>query len=156
MPFLDGRLDVAAQLLTSGKVKALLISGDAQGGSATRSASCGTIWRARASIRPGWSSTRDGPDTYDTCRRAHDVYGVTKALLVSQELHLHRAVTLCRRLGVDAYGVPALCEGCQQVTIWYNTARDVAAGPKAAWEALRHRQATVVSPPDPALLEAAH
>ncbi|MEU0555291.1 ElyC/SanA/YdcF family protein [Dactylosporangium sp. NPDC006015] len=154
MPFLKGRLDVAAQLLTSGKVKALLISGDAQGGSGDevrvmRDYLAGKgVDPARMVVDP------HGLDTYDTCRRARDVYGVTKAILVSQELHLHRAVTLCRRLGVDAYGVPALCEGCQQVTIWYNTARDVAAGPKAAWEALRHRQAAVVSPPDPSLLQA--
>jgi vancomycin permeability regulator SanA len=155
MPFLKGRLDVAAQLLTTGKVKALLISGDAQGGSGDevrvmREYLAGQgVDPARMVVDP------HGLDTYDTCRRAHDVYGVTKALLVSQELHLHRAVTLCRRLGVDAYGVPALCDGCRQVTIMYNTVRDVAAGPKAAWEAIRHRQATVVSPPDPSLLRAA-
>ncbi|GAA3224431.1 vancomycin high temperature exclusion protein [Dactylosporangium siamense] len=154
MPFLKGRLDVAARLLATGKVKALLISGDAQGGSGDevrvmREYLAGQgVDPARMVVDP------HGLDTYDTCRRAHDVYGVTKALLVSQELHLHRAVTLCRRLGVEAYGVPALCEGCQRVTIWYNTARDVAAAPKAAWEAFRHRQATVVSPPDPSLLEA--
>ena len=67
---------------------------------------------------------------------------------------LHRAITLCRRLGVDAYGVPARCDGCRRVTIWYNTLRDVAAAPKAAWEAFRHRPAAVQSPPDPALRRA--
>jgi vancomycin permeability regulator SanA len=154
MPFLKGRLDIAAQLITTGKVKALLISGDAHGGSGNevrvmREYLAGQgVDPARMVVDPY------GLDTYDTCRRAHDVYGVNRALLVSQDLHLHRAVTLCRRLGVDAFGVPARCDGCQLVTIWYNTARDVAAGPKAAWEAFRHRPAAVQSPPDPSLQQA--
>ncbi|MET7420518.1 ElyC/SanA/YdcF family protein [Dactylosporangium sp. NPDC005555] len=154
MPFLKGRLDIAAKLLTTGKVRALLISGDAQGGSGDEVRVMRDYLAAQGVDPARMVVDPHGLDTYDTCRRAHDVYGVTKALLVSQELHLHRAVTLCRRLGVDAYGVPALCEGCQRVTILYNTVRDVAAGPKAAWEALRHRQAAVVSAPDPSLREA--
>ncbi|MET7397503.1 ElyC/SanA/YdcF family protein [Dactylosporangium sp. NPDC005572] len=151
MPFLKGRLDIGAELLRSGKVKALLISGDAHGGSGDevrvmRQYLMGQgVDPSRVVVDPF------GLDTYDTCRRAHDVYGLDRALLVSQELHLHRAITLCRRLGVDAVGVPARCDGCQRVTIWYNTARDVAAGPKAAWEALRHRPPAVQSPPDPSL-----
>lgn len=151
MPFLKGRLDVGAELLRTGKVKALLISGDAHGGS-------GDEVRVMQDylVGQGVDPSRVvvdpyGLDTYDTCRRAHDVYGVRRALLVSQELHLHRAVTLCRELGVDGVGVPARCDGCRQVTIWYNTARDVAAGPKALWEVLRHRPPAVQSPPDPRL-----
>ena len=46
-----------------------------------------------------------GLDTYDTCVRAHDVFGVTSALLVSQRYHLPRAVATCRAVGVDAIGV---------------------------------------------------
>ena len=154
MPFLKGRLDVGAELLRTGKVKALLISGDAHGGS-------GDEVRVMQDylVGQGIDPSRVvvdpyGLDTYDTCRRAHDVYGVRRALLVSQELHLHRAITLCRRLGVDGFGVPARCDDCRQVTIWYNTARDVAAGPKAVWEALRHRPPAVQSPPDPRLVRA--
>jgi len=154
MPFLRGRLDTAAQLITTGKVRALLISGDAHGGSGNEV----RVMRAYLvglGVDPGQLVVDQfGLDTYDTCRRAHDVYGVTRALLVSQDLHLHRAVTLCRRLGIDAYGVPARCDGCRLVTIWYNTARDVAAGPKAAWEAFRRRPPAVQSPPDPALRQA--
>ncbi|GAA2578635.1 hypothetical protein GCM10010399_05470 [Dactylosporangium fulvum] len=151
MPFLKGRLDTAIDLLTAGKVRALLVSGDARGGSGDEVRVMREYLAGRGVDPARMVVDPYGLDTYDTCRRAHDVYGVSRALLVSQELHLHRAITLCRRLGVEAVGVPARCEGCRSVTIWYNTARDVAAGPKAAWEALRHRPPAVQSPPDPAL-----
>jgi vancomycin permeability regulator SanA len=154
MPFLRNRLDVGARLVTSGKVRALLISGDAHGGSGDEVRVMRDYLASKGVDPSRMVLDPYGLDTYDTCRRAHDVYGVTRALLVSQDLHLHRAVTLCRRLGVDAYGVPSGCEGCRQVTIWYNTARDVAAGPKAAWEALRHRPTAVQSPPDRSLQQA--
>ncbi|MEV6923224.1 ElyC/SanA/YdcF family protein [Dactylosporangium sp. NPDC051485] len=151
MSFLRNRLDTAAALVASGKVKALLISGDAHGGSGNEVKAM-SAYLAQRGVDPSRLVLDPyGLDTYDTCRRAHDVYGVSRALLVSQDVHLYRAVTLCRGLGVDAWGVPSGCHGCQQVTIWYNTARDVGAAWKAAWDAIRHRPPAVQSPPDPAV-----
>ncbi|GAA2355452.1 SanA/YdcF family protein [Dactylosporangium salmoneum] len=154
MSFLRNRLDTAAALVTSGKVKALLISGDAHGGSGNEVKAMSTYLAERGVDPSRLVLDPYGLDTYDTCRRAHDVYGITRALLVSQDVHLYRAVTLCRRLGVDAWGVPSGCQGCRQVTIWYNTARDVGAAWKAAWDAIRHRPPAVQSPPDPAVQRA--
>jgi vancomycin permeability regulator SanA len=154
MPFLRGRLDVGAQLVRDGRARAVLLSGDRGGGSGDE---VSVMRRYILSIGLDPASVVEDPyglDTYDTCRRAHDVYGVRRALLVSQALHLPRAVTLCRRLGIDAYGVQARCDGCRDVTLAYNTARELAAGPKAAWEAIEHREAAVESPPDPALRQA--
>jgi vancomycin permeability regulator SanA len=154
MSFLRNRLDAAAALVSSGKVKALLISGDAHGGSGNEVQVMSDYLATRGVDRSRIVVDPYGLDTYDTCRRAHDVYGISRALLVSQDIHLYRAVTLCRRVGVDAWGVPSGCQGCQRVTIWYNTVRDVGAAWKAAWDALRHRPPAVQSPPDPALQDA--
>ncbi|MBT8227366.1 MAG: DUF218 domain-containing protein [Dactylosporangium sp.] len=96
-----------------------------------------------------------GFDTYDTCRRARDVYGVRRALLVTQSYHLPRAVALCRALGIDADGVNAGCHGCDDATLAKASLRELAAGGKAVLDALRDRQPAVVSPPDPALTTAA-
>ncbi|WP_432830116.1 SanA/YdcF family protein [Dactylosporangium sp. CA-092794] len=154
MSFLRNRLDTAAALVSSGKVKALLISGDAHGASGNEVDVMSGYLRehgvdpARLVVDPY------GLDTYDTCRRAHDVYGVNRALLVSQDAHVYRAVTLCRAVGVDAWGVPSGCKGCQQLTIWYNDTREVGAGWKAASDAIRHRAPAVQSPADPALQQA--
>ena len=46
-----------------------------------------------------------GGDTYDSCVRARRIFGVERALVVSQGYHLPRAVTTCRAVGLDAEGV---------------------------------------------------
>lgn len=48
-----------------------------------------------------------GRSTYDTCYRAHAIFGVKAAVLVTQDFHLDRAVTTCRVLGIDAVGFVA-------------------------------------------------
>ncbi|RME91220.1 MAG: hypothetical protein D6770_00795, partial [Anaerolineae bacterium] len=48
-----------------------------------------------------------GRRTYDTCYRARAIFGVDKAILVTQKFHLPRALYLCAHLGVDAIGVTA-------------------------------------------------
>ena len=48
-----------------------------------------------------------GRRTYDTCYRARAIFGVERALLVTQKFHLPRALFLCNALGLDASGVDA-------------------------------------------------
>ncbi|TCO52592.1 DUF218 domain-containing protein [Actinocrispum wychmicini] len=99
LPFLAGRLDVTADLVKQGKAAAVLVSGDENGssGNETRAMSAYLVGKgvdpAKIVVDP------HGVDTYDTCARAMRVYGVSRALLVTQSYHLPRAVTLCRTLG---------------------------------------------------------
>jgi SanA protein len=48
-----------------------------------------------------------GRRTYDTCYRAKAIFGLDRALLVTQDFHLPRALFLCNKLGVETYGVEA-------------------------------------------------
>jgi vancomycin permeability regulator SanA len=48
-----------------------------------------------------------GRRTYDTCYRAKEIFGVEKAILVSQDYHLARAMYLCGNLGVDSIAIKA-------------------------------------------------
>jgi SanA protein len=48
-----------------------------------------------------------GRRTYDTCYRAKEIFGVTRAILVTQNFHLPRALMICEGLGVEAAGVSA-------------------------------------------------
>jgi vancomycin permeability regulator SanA len=103
--FLEARLDIARRLLAAGKVRAILVSGDHG------------RWEydePGASLR--WLTARGVPitkvvldyagfDTYDSCVRATKIFGVDKAVVVTQSYHIARAVTVCRRVGVDAVGV---------------------------------------------------
>ncbi len=153
MPFLQYRLDTAAALVASGHARVVLVSGDAAGSSGDEPA---VMRDYLASV--GVDPTRVvedpfGLDTYDTCARARQVYGVTRALIVTQRYHLGRAVTLCRRAGIDADGVGAPCDGCS-ARLYTNALREYFACTKAAWEAFRGRPPAVVSPPSTAVADA--
>jgi vancomycin permeability regulator SanA len=154
-PFLRGRLDTAAALVRAGRATAVLVSGDGRGSTGDEVAVMSRYLTdhgvpARRIVADG-----AGLDSYDTCRRAHDVYGVRRALLVSQAFHLPRAVTLCRGLGIDADGVTARCDGCRTSTLTFNHAREVPASWKAVYDRITDRPPAVSSPPSPDLVAAA-
>ncbi|WP_405897628.1 vancomycin high temperature exclusion protein [Streptomyces sp. NBC_00727] len=75
-----------------------------------------------------------GFDTWDSCVRAKKIFGVDRAVLVSQGFHIRRAIALCREAGIDAYGVGVDAE--HDVTWYYGGAREVFAAGKAALDAL--------------------
>lgn len=75
-----------------------------------------------------------GFDTWDSCVRAKKIFGVDRAILVSQGFHIRRAVALCQEAGLDSYGVRA---ADHRDAIWYfGAARELFAGSKAALDAV--------------------
>jgi len=104
-PFLAARLEIASRLLAAGKVRAILVSGDHmrweydEPGAMLRQLLDRGVPASKVVL------DHAGFDTYDSCARANRIFGVRKAIVVTQAYHLPRAVMLCRRLGVDAYGV---------------------------------------------------
>ena len=48
-----------------------------------------------------------GRRTYDSCYRARSIFGVERAILVTQAFHLDRAMYLCASFGLDTIGVMA-------------------------------------------------
>ena len=48
-----------------------------------------------------------GFSTYDSIYRAKYVFGVKKMVIVTQRYHLYRALYIAKKLGIDAYGIPA-------------------------------------------------
>ena len=153
-PFLRGRLDATVSAIRTGRARVVLVSGDEHGSSGNEVAAM-TGYLEAAGI-PARHIVQDGAglDTYDTCRRAHDVFGVQKALLATQEFHLHRAVTLCRSLGIDADGFPVGCAGCRESTLLSNRLRELPASWKALIDRIRHRPPVIQSPPSTAVADA--
>ena len=139
LPVLRHRLDTAAELFAAGRVSWMLVSGDGRGESGDEPTAM-TRHLVRAGV-PAEAIVADesGLDSHATCRRAHDVFGVRRALLVTQGFHLPRAVALCRAAGIDAEGVLAGCGDCDRVRLVWNTSRDWLAAPKAAWDVLSDR-----------------
>lgn len=145
-PFLRGRLDVTVQLVATGKVRSVLVSGNAAGSSGDETTTMTSYLVSR-----GVSPTKIvvdpyGLDTYDTCARAVRVFAVRRALVVTQPYHLPRTVALCRSLGMDADGVNATCD-CGFLILLKNQVREWLASVLALKDAIWHRAPAVVSPP---------
>ncbi len=105
---LSDRVTTAVELYRLGKVQKLLMSGD--NGSKTYDE---VTAMKEFAIKNGVKSediTLDyaGFDTYDTCYRAKEIFGLQKdVVLVTQGFHLPRALYICRRLGITSIGVRA-------------------------------------------------
>ncbi|NJA58421.1 vancomycin high temperature exclusion protein [Streptomyces sp. NEAU-H3] len=150
-PYLAHRLDAAARLYAAGRVTAVLVTGDNSRTSYDEPTAM-RDYLARAGV-PRRQVVRDyaGFDTWDSCVRAHRVFGVDRAVLVSQGFHIRRAVALCRAAGIDAQGVAA--RDPHDVTWYYGATRELLAAPKAALDTLIHRTPTL-GPREPDVGEA--
>lgn len=135
---LAGRLDLALRLYRAGKVGTVLVSGDASG----RGIAGGynevdpmRQWLIGRGV-PADKVVGDyaGMNTYDSCVRARRVFGVDRVTVVTQAYHLPRAVTLCRKVGLDAVGVAADSRGVSALDMKRRAARDDLACTKAVLE----------------------
>ena len=104
-PLLKDRLDVAASLLKSGKVRKLVLSGDNryEGYNEPRAMYSYLVKEKR--IDPDkLQQDNAGRSTYETCERAAKIFGLKKALIISESTHLPRVIFLCRSFGIETYG----------------------------------------------------
>lgn len=105
MPFLAARLNLAKELYQSGKVRAILVSGDNRYANYNEPDAMRNYLIAAGIPAQKVVADYAGFDTYATCVRAKRIFGVSQALLATQSYHLPRALALCRAVGVDAWGV---------------------------------------------------
>ena len=138
-PFLAARLDIAKRLLEAGKVKAILLSGDNSRWSYDEPGDMEVYLLARGVPPSRIVLDYAGFDTYDSCARAHRIFGVDRAIVVTQSFHIDRAIALCRALGVNADGI-----GDSSVKIYTgpwrrDVIRERGANVKAILDVLSHR-----------------
>lgn len=104
-PMLADRLDLAIELHRRGRVERLLMTGDGL----ARSHNEPEVMRRYVVERgvPLEDVLEDpgGFDTYDSCIRARDAFGLDGFTVISQDFHVPRALTICRWLGIDAVAV---------------------------------------------------
>lgn len=104
---LKDRLDTAIRLCKSGRVKRLMMSGDDRQ-THNRETTC----MRKYALSHGISAESivcdpRGVRTFDSILRAREVFGLKKAIVVSQRFHLDRALFLCDREGLSAFGACA-------------------------------------------------
>lgn len=138
-PFLAARLEIARRLFEGGKVRAILVSGDNMNADYNEPDAM-LRWLVDRGV-PAQRVVLDhaGFDTYDSCARAKRIFGVERATVVTQSFHLPRAVTLCRRLGIDANGVGDETAKRYAQRWRVSTAREYGACVKAALDVLSGR-----------------
>jgi vancomycin permeability regulator SanA len=141
-PYLAARLDAALALYRRGAVRALLVTGDNSRTTYDETDAMRDYLVARGVPADRVVGDYAGFTTWDSCARARRVFGVRRAVLVSQEFHIRRAVALCDAAGVESYGVGV--DGPHDTTWYYGGVREIGAAAKALLD--------VVFQPDPHFL----
>jgi SanA protein len=146
-PVLYDRVATAVELYHAGSIEKLLLSGDGL-------SNAEPLAMQQAALDLGvpedaLALDHAGLSTYDTCYRAKAIFGVTHALLVTQNFHLPRALFICDALGLQASGVSADRREYlrRSQTIW--NIREVFATAAAWWDVNIVHPAPVLEEPLP-------
>ncbi|MEV7091129.1 ElyC/SanA/YdcF family protein [Streptomyces sp. NPDC093085] len=151
-PYLAHRLDTAAELYRTGKVKVVLVTGDNSRVEYDEPDAMRGYLVQRGVPDRHIVSDYAGFDTWDSCVRAKKIFGVERALLVTQGFHVRRAVALCGVAGVEAYGV-GVAEP-HDATWYYGGVRELFAAGKALTDAATDRRPTYLGPAEPGVTAA--
>ena len=104
-PMLADRVEGAVELYRLGRVNKILMTGD----NATREYNEVVAMQQYAERLgvPSQDIKLDyaGFSTYESCYRAKVIFGVERAVLITQKYHLPRAVYTCNQLGIQAVGL---------------------------------------------------
>ncbi len=152
-PILQDRIATAADLYFSGRARKLLLSGDNR-----------FVYYNEPEAMRQYALKLGVPDealvldyagrrTYDTCYRAKAIFGVEKALVVTQRYHLYRAVYTCRALGIDATGVVADRQPYRTLPYIYWNLREILATSRALLDVHITRPLPVLGQPEPIFSE---
>ncbi|MFE9429295.1 vancomycin high temperature exclusion protein [Kitasatospora sp. NPDC006697] len=151
-PYLAHRLETALALYQQHKVQAILVTGD---NSRTDYNEPGVMFQYLVDHGvPAVRVVRDyaGFNTWDSCTRARRIFGVDRAVLVSQDYHVRRALELCRAAGIDSYAVGA--PEPRDLTWYAGTVRELPGAGKAMISSLLHPDPTFLGPADPGVARA--
>jgi SanA protein len=122
---LADRVDTAIDLYRAGKVRKLLMTGDNRFAWYNEPGAMAQYAQERGVPAEDIVYDYAGRRTYDSCYRARHIFGIERAILVTQEFHLSRAVYTCRRLGIE--GVGAIADRQPYGSIAWFTAREMPA-----------------------------
>lgn len=143
---LEDRLAQAVELHRTGKVRKLLLSGDRRERRYDETSSM-KRWVLEHGVPPDdVFCDHAGFSTYDTMARAKQVFGITRAIVVTQRFHLGRALYTAEVLGIEAQGAP--CDRrTYRKSAWFEL-RELGSRAKAFAQAeLLHSPPRVLGPP---------
>ena len=119
---LRDRIYAGIDLYNSGKVKTLVMSGDAPEPEIMRTFAIEQGIPTEAILLDNY-----GLRTYDSCYRAANVFELEEVIVVTQFFHLPRTLLLCSKMGIDVVGVPAQhTVYWPHQTLWWQTRETLA------------------------------
>ncbi|MCO6009072.1 YdcF family protein [Actinoallomurus purpureus] len=148
------RLRLGADLYRRGKIQVLLVTGDNSRKDYDEPSVMRDFLVAQGVPRPRIVLDYAGFDTWDSCARAKRIFGVDRAILVTQDFHLPRAVTLCRAAGIDAWGVGDDSSRYNVTTTAYLYVREAPAAVKALYDLALHPRPYFLGPREPGIQRA--
>ncbi|MET8687966.1 ElyC/SanA/YdcF family protein [Streptomyces sp. NPDC004732] len=151
-PYLAHRLDAAAELYRTGRIKVVLVTGDNSREEYDEPDAMRAYLKKHGVPDRRIVSDYAGFDTWDSCVRAKKIFGVDRAVLISQGFHIRRAVALCDAAGVSSYGVAV--DAVHDTTWYYGGAREVLAAGKAALDATFRPDPHFLGPREPGVARA--
>jgi len=104
---LADRMDAAIALYKAGRVNKLLLTGDNSSSGYNEPGAMARYARNHGVPKKDLVLDYAGRRTYDSCYRAGAIFGVQRAVLVTQAFHLPRALYTCDRLGLEVVGLVA-------------------------------------------------
>jgi vancomycin permeability regulator SanA len=102
---LANRVESAVELYQNGRIHKLLMTGD------NSTISYNEVMAMKQYAHNLGVPTQDitldyaGFSTYESCYRAHKIFDIHRAVVITQNYHLPRAVYTCRQLGLKAVGL---------------------------------------------------
>ena len=147
-PVLADRVAVAAELYHAGVVQKLLCSGDNRFVHYNEPQAM-LAYAVRLGV-PEQDIVLDyaGRRTYDSCYRAREIFGVERAVVVTQRFHAPRALYLCEALGVDAVAAISDRQAYSSRRVTWET-REYLAVALAWWDVNVRRPIPVLGDPEP-------
>ena len=129
---LRDRVATAVDLYEAGKVERILLSGDNRFPEYNEPGAMQSYALSLGVPESALVLDFAGRRTFDTCMRAHDIFGVEEALLVTHHYHLDRALLTCDKLGLDVQGVAADRHTYRAMQFWW--LREFPATTQTMWD----------------------
>ncbi|HZH33401.1 MAG TPA: ElyC/SanA/YdcF family protein [Pyrinomonadaceae bacterium] len=142
-PVLYDRVLTAVELRRAGRVRKLLMSGDNRVENYNEPQAMKETALKLGVPESDIVLDYAGRNTYDTCFRAKEIFGVERAVLVTQEFHLRRALYLCESFGIESIGITADRRKYEtSASQWWAVRENLAVA--SAWFDLNIRQPTPI------------
>jgi SanA protein len=127
---LEDRVKTAIALYKAGKVDRILVSGDNRTPEYNEPKAMAEYLISHAVDPKDVVIDYAGRSTYETCKRAKEIFVVSQAVLITQRTHISRALYLAHNLGLESVGVIADRQNYGDETS-YQQLREVGASLKA-------------------------